>query len=125
MPKGSNGDEDFDERRFVALFRMAGPEGARELADRLDKDLTMISQALSSVQLRPDHQVLSAQRHMLMAIAGTIGANQLYRLSERLNGISRAPEGAELAEFLVEIQRLLTFLIHRVRSLPSDLVARP
>lgn len=124
MPEGTSGTEDFDERCFLALFRLAGPLAGRELADRLDKDLTMISQAFAKVQHRPDRQVLRAQSHVLLAIAGTVGARRLNQLAERLNTIARTQDSADTAELLAEIQKLIGLLIRRVHALPLDMVPR-
>ena len=117
--------EEFDEHRFSALLDLAGPVTARELATRLVEDLTLVADALSKAELSADRPLLRAQSHVLLAIAGTVGANRLYHLSERLNGLARASEGGPMAELLSEIRALLDRLIERVRSARAQLAAEP
>ena len=115
--------DEFDEHRFRALLDLAGPATARELATRLDEDLTAVADAMSAAGVSADRQVLRAQSHVLLAIAGTVGANRLYRLSVQLNGLARASEGGPFGELLTEIRALLDHLIARIRSARVQLAA--
>ena len=116
MSKAAEPVQEFDEARFQALLDLAGPATAHELASRLDEDLTVVADALTQAERAADRQQLRAQSHVLLAIAGTIGANRLYHLSKRLNGQVRTPDSAPVAELLGEIHVLLGRLITRVRS---------
>lgn len=124
MPELAERAEEFDEVRFRALLDLAGPSTARELTLRLDKDLTGVASALSGAANGADAQVLRAQSHILLAIAGTIGANRLYALSLHLNHIARAAEFGLVAEVLREIMVLLHRLIDLVRATHRRLVSQ-
>ena len=125
MPGVAEGCEEFDERRFTALLDLAGPSTAQELALRLDQDLTLVSDALTQAGLAFDRHQLRTQSHVLLGIAGTIGANRLYHLSERLNGLARGQEGGHFVDLLAEIRVLLDRLIQRVRLTRVQLTAKP
>lgn len=121
MPGLADVTEEFDELRFMELLSLAGPAMARELAMRLDEDLTLVAQALILAERSADRQQLRSQSHILLAIAGTVGANQLCQMSGRLNGVVRAPEGGPFADLLAEIRVLLDRLIARIRLARSQL----
>ena len=123
MPLLADVTEEFDELRFMELLSLAGPATARELAMRLDEDLTLVAQALIQAELTADRHQLRAQSHILLAIAGTVGANLLCQMSGRLNGVVRAPEGGPFADLLAEIRVLLDRLIARVRLVRRQLAA--
>ena len=112
--------EHFDEGRFAALLTMAGHEVAVELTQLLDQDLTRVDAALE--QAAGSCFVLHTQSHILLSIAGTIGANQVYDLAMRLNRQSRCGDGLiELAQTVAEVRPALQAVILRVRSARSDL----
>ena len=109
----------------MALLTLAGPANALELAMRLDEDLTGIATALTAATGQPDRPVLRAQSHVLLAIAGTVGANQLYLLADRLNRLARGVETGPVADVLADIRLLLDLLIQRVRSARAHLAVPP
>jgi hypothetical protein len=115
----------FDEERFAALLGLAGQATAVELARRLDEDLTKVGHALSLAQTTADHAALHAQSHILLSIAGTIGATQVFDLSQRLNTLVRGLESDRLsgivAQTLTEVRAALQVVILRVRYTRSDL----
>jgi len=117
--------ESFDEQRFMALLNLAGPQTGLELVMRLDEDLSRVAAALTAAASGPDRQSLREQSHVLLAIAGTVGADGLYVLAERLNRLVRAPEALVASDILAEIGLLLDQLINRVRSARADLAALP
>ena len=110
----------FDEGRFAALLDMAGHDVAVELAQLLDEDLSRVDVALGPAVGNPF--VLHTQSHILLSIAGTIGANQVYHLAQRMTELVRGGECAgELAHTLAEMRLALQAVILRVRSTRSDL----
>lgn len=117
--------ERFDEQRFMALLILAGPETGLELVMRLDEDLSRVATALTQAAPGPDRPALREQSHVLLAIAGTVGADGLFVLAERLNRLVRAAEEVALSDILAEIGVLLDLLIDRVRSARADLAAQP
>ena len=116
--------ESFDEDRFAALMELAGPQVALELAERLDDDLTSVAQALDKAGKNGDHRTLRSQSHVLLAIAGTVGATRLHELSHSLNLIIRACETTNVRALLIEIRVCLEDVITRVRLVRSGLVSQ-
>ncbi len=125
MPGDAEPAVDFDLHRFTALLDLAGPDTAQELTARLDEDLSRVAKALTQAETGLDHQVLRAQSHVLLAIAGTIGANRLYWLSQRLNALARAQDGGAMGDVLTETRANLDKLISRIRLARSHPTVEP
>ncbi len=115
--------EIFDEQRFAALLDLAGPAHALDLAMRLDEDLSRVSQALTVAAVDLDRPKLRETSHVLLAIAGTVGANRLCDLATRLNARVRGDEGGAFSDLLPEIALWLDDLITRVRRARAALTA--
>ena len=92
---------------------------------RLDEDLSRVATALTQAAVGPDRQTLREQSHVLLAISGTVGANGLFVLAERLNRLVRAPEAVVVTDLVAEIGVLLGQLIDRVRSARADFADQP
>lgn len=75
-----------DRERYRRLMELAGPEGAQELLDRLDEDLRQVERGLARGLAEPSVAEVRAQTHVLVALAGAVGATALQRLAEALNG---------------------------------------
>lgn len=114
-------NEHFDEDRFLALLAMAGPSNAHELTMRLDDDLSGIADALTAAHVQDDSPTLRAHSHVLLAIAGTVGATQLYLMADRLNRLAQGIERGPVGDVLAEITVLLALLIDRVRQVRKTL----
>jgi HPt (histidine-containing phosphotransfer) domain-containing protein len=117
--------EEFDESRFKALLELAGPSMARTLTIQLQEDLALVAEALTEARASADHRVFRKQSHVLLGIAGTIGAVRLYELSQRLNNLTRDQGGSILADLLAEIFAVLDRLLARIRSAHAQLAAMP
>ena len=102
---------------------LAGSAHALELAMRLEEDLTGVAAALTKAARLLDLPKLRLHSHVLLAIAGTVGANRLCDLASDLNAQVRAPEVGSLSDLLAEIALLLDHLIDRVRIARADLAA--
>ena len=115
----------FDEERFAALLNLAGLDTAIELTRRLDEDLTRVDLSLADALAGADRAVLHVQSHILLSIAGTIGATLVYDLAKRLNALVRGTDQAAgsslIAEISAEIRVALNDVIARVRFTRSEL----
>jgi CheY-like chemotaxis protein len=74
-----------DEAQLDELLSAAGPDGARELLDRLDEDLRSVRGKLSAGVRARSVPEIRAQTHILIALSGAVGAERLSRLAEVLN----------------------------------------
>ncbi|WP_341860782.1 response regulator [Gymnodinialimonas sp. 57CJ19] len=74
-----------DGYRFEQLLDAAGPEGGAELLQRMEEDLTAVRCALDGGIAKVSVTELRAQTHILIAIAGAVGADRLCQLAEVLN----------------------------------------
>ena len=110
--------DSFEAERLAALLALAGEVTAAELTQRLDEDLTSVGLALTGSQ---DCLMLHAQSHILLSIAGTIGATTVFELAKHLNALTRMAEPVGIPAVLAEIGVALNDLILRIRSLRSDM----
>ncbi len=88
---------DIDPVQFDRLLIMAGPLTAAELLRRMLEDLRRAEHRLTLAQDGPDWAGIRAQTHVLMALAGTLGAQKLQCLAQELNTIAHQdvrPPGA-------------------------------
>lgn len=82
------------------LLALCGPETGRELLVRIVKDLTALAESLRVGAEAADPEVIRAQSHVLIAIAGTIGAGGVQLLAQGLN--DRAQPGREAPPLWLE-----------------------
>lgn len=103
-----------DDERFAQLLRIAGPEGRRELLARLHTDLTDAERGLVHGLAAGDSAAIRGHTHVLIALAGAVGAIRLQKCCDALNAaVHRQDEGAT-AEFGAEALQLLDHLISRI-----------
>lgn len=74
-----------NETRLEELLKVAGPDGAAELLSRLSEDLCGVREKLAAGVAARSVPQIREQTHILIAIAGAVGADRLCRLSEVLN----------------------------------------
>jgi len=67
------------------LLAMAGPAGSRELLERLDDDLRRTRAGLAEGLSGQDPQRIRAETHVLIALAGAVGADLLLALARGMN----------------------------------------
>lgn len=78
-------DAGVDHAAFDRLMDLAGPQLAPDLLRQLAQDLTAVATALDPALGRGDVAGVRAQTHILMALAGSVGAQALYGAAVRLN----------------------------------------
>ena len=121
-----------DGDRFARLLDMAGPDAAEELLHRLEEDLAGVARglarALEGEAIATDD--LRAQTHVLIALAGAVGAEPLQRLAEALNSAAHRGSTAEMARLGAATQARLAVLsqfvaARRGTALPGAAGATP
>ncbi len=76
---------DLNRETFDHLMDIAGPDGARELLDRLRNDLRRCEHGLVAGLAAADRTAIRSETHVLIALAGAVGAERLRVLAETLN----------------------------------------
>lgn len=109
-----------DESALLRLLALAGPADAFELMRRLDADLRHVAVGLTAGLAKGDMAVLREHSHVLMAVAGTIGANHIHHLAQDLNR-SAKENGVEVAEpFVTQLLHLLDGLVERLQGIALE-----
>lgn len=89
-----------DAATYARLIALAGPEAeaAQELRQSLTDDLARVAQALRAALAEPSAEGVRAQTHVLIALAGAVGATRVQRLAEALNAAAHRGAVAEMAQ---------------------------
>lgn len=91
-----------DTQVFDRLLAMAGPNIAADLVVQLHTDLFNARIGLQNAQALLDRAQLGAQSHVVIGLAGTMGAVKLQRLARQITDLSANPSGQIAAlSFLV------------------------
>ncbi|KFI31543.1 hybrid sensor histidine kinase/response regulator [Haematobacter massiliensis] len=108
--------EPFDRERFEQLLEIAGPEGRRELLTRLDADLRGVERGLVT-GLADDNPIeIRTHSHVLIALAGAVGAKGLQRRAEKLNRAAHLTDATVIALQGKEVLDQLDVLIHALAN---------
>ncbi len=123
-PRVAGGTPVVDVAVFETLMSIAGAESARELLDRLLADLSRAERGLVAALSEGDMAALRSDSHILISIAGAVGAERLRSLAEDLN--VAATEGDVAAAqilgrgVLSQTDRLISFSTRRLQMLGSE-----
>jgi hypothetical protein len=111
---GTASDTEVDYQVFERLMVLAGPTTMMELLDQLLIDLSAAQTAITQAGPRLDWQVLRHQCHVLVAVAGSIGAIPVLRNSEQLQVAIHASDAADVEvqakALLKRLQTLVAFV---------------
>ena len=99
---------------FDRLMEVAGRDGGRELLRRLQEDLRHVERRTIASLSDPDWSDLRAQTHVLIALAGAVGAQRLQHCAEALNAVAHRRDAQELDRRAPQLLALLDDLIHFV-----------
>ncbi|MFN6977715.1 MAG: response regulator, partial [Gemmobacter sp.] len=100
--------------QFERLMEVAGAEAAPELLRRLFEDLRHVERQMHVALGDPDWPELRAQTHVLIALAGAVGALRLQHMAEALNIVAHQRDAAALPDLAPGLLTLLDDLIHFV-----------
>ena len=79
-----------DGRALADILTMAGPETAARILRQMHADLSATAAALRPALAPPDWTAIRAQTHILISLAGTIGAARLHAMAIDLNDAAHA-----------------------------------
>jgi HPt (histidine-containing phosphotransfer) domain-containing protein len=106
-------DLQMDLAAFARLLDMAGPEAAAELTERFRDDLHSTATALKGAIAAMSWDNLRGATHILIALAGTAGADDLHRRAQALNALAKKKDAEAVKRqapaLLAQLQVLLAF----------------
>jgi HPt (histidine-containing phosphotransfer) domain-containing protein len=86
-----------DRERYRRLMELAGAEAAQELLERLSEDLARVERGLARALAGPDAAGVRSETHVLIGLAGAVGATPLQRLAEALNAAAHREASEEMS----------------------------
>ncbi len=110
-----------DDQTFRRLMQLAGPEVGAELLARLAEDLQAVEQGLALGVAQTDWQAIRAHSHVLVALAGAVGATPLQTLAEDFNRTAHLHQTDALPGLLAATRPLLARLIRHVTGQQANL----
>ncbi|WP_223637396.1 ATP-binding protein [Rhodobacter sp. TJ_12] len=117
-----------DEDTFEALLQITGPEGRRMLLERVIDDLHRVERGLVAGLSERNLKTIRADAHVLISVAGSVGAAPLRALAEDLIDAARDADDAAIEligkTVLAQTDRLIAHatqrLMHSVEDLQDD-----
>lgn len=104
-------EAEIDVDRFERLLTAIGPVQAPDFLHRLIADLHLVQTGLLDGFAGPRWSALCAHSHVLIALAGTVGADRLQGLAETLNRLAHDRDLSEIPAVQNAILPLLGGLI--------------
>lgn len=105
---------------FNALADAIGPEAMSDLLTKIDGDLDKAQGEIQRGVADADNKAVSAATHVLVSVAGAIGAQTLQRLAQKLNAVANGRSEGDLgalgSEIGVQVMVLRSFVQARARS---------
>jgi two-component system aerobic respiration control sensor histidine kinase ArcB len=116
-------DEVVDRTVFDALVDVIGAESTAELLAKLQADTDSVAEGLGRGQRTLDLAEIRSQTHILISVAGAIGARRLQALAQRLNTAANRNEADEIdslcAECLSGLAGLQAFIVEEQDRIPA------
>lgn len=124
VPFDKGAHSQLDNTRFRRLLDIAGPQGAIELLSRLTEDLTNVQHHLQIAVQDSDQALLRTHTHVLISLAGAVGADRLHSLAQVLNTAAHKMDSTAIARLSREadhdLTRLLKFIAAELNALAGD-----
>jgi CheY-like chemotaxis protein len=113
-PAAASAPAEIDKRVFDRLWESFDPPGRAELKARVTQDIRSAAGTAEAALRDRDFNRLRSSTHVLIAVAGVIGAQKLQSLARRLNSAGHAGDNSALdgdgAELVQEADRVLGFV---------------
>jgi len=107
------------------LLALAGPDTAPMLLRQLVQDFTQCRDDLAQAVAAPDWQAGRNGSHVLMSLAGSVGAVALQALAEAFNQAAHRQDAREAANLLPPIQAGISALIRLIEAMPPGAASPP
>lgn len=85
---GSREVETISHEVFDSLAESIGPDAMEDLLSKIDQDLGRVEQSIGEAERRGDGAAMGAAAHILVSVAGAVGATRLQGLARKLNGLA-------------------------------------
>jgi len=85
-----------DQDVFDGLIKVIGPNSTAELLGKLQADADMVAEGLARGRRSLDLAEIRAQTHILISVAGAIGARGLQHIAQRLNVAANRNDADEI-----------------------------
>jgi CheY-like chemotaxis protein len=105
-----------EETQLKALLEVVGSEDAEELLSRLRNDLAALRNELRQAIRDHDMAKIAEQMHVLVSIAGSVGASHLQGLAEELYAVAERMDWIDAATLAPRVDRGLTELMASVAT---------
>lgn len=113
------GLRDFDPGRFQRLLDLAGPAMASTLLAHLADDLARCRTLALTGSREQDWDALRESSHILISLAGSVGALSLQAMAETLNTAAHGHEATATSALVPALVGELDALIALVQATPS------
>lgn len=110
-----------DEAELSRLLAMAGPIDAKELMRRLIADISGVKSGMAEGMLAGDRVAIRRHSHVLLAIAGTIGADRVYELARVINLCAKDDDCTLARPHAAEVLVGLDGLVQHLRAMAAEL----
>lgn len=104
----------FDRNRFESILQAAGPDGRQEFLLHLLQDLRSVRGELKQATAGNDTVQTRAQSHILISLAGAVGADRLQQIAESLNAAAHKGRLQEAGTLVSTCDHALGDLIAQV-----------
>ncbi|MGV8986592.1 MAG: Hpt domain-containing protein [Cypionkella sp.] len=121
MDQSGESLQGLDDDTLSRLLALAGPADGPELMRLLIGDVSQVYAEMREGLAAQDREVMRKNSHILLAIAGTIGAPRVYELAKRLNQCAKVDDFASAQPDAVELLTRLEYLIVQLRQTADDL----
>ncbi len=120
-PLGPDDRSGLDETTLRRLLALAGPSDGPELMRRLVADVRSVACGLKTGLMQNDRAAMRHHSHILLAIAGAIGAPRIHALAAHLNTCAKDTDCTEAKPEAIELLHRVDDLILRLRSMAAEL----
>jgi FOG: CheY-like receiver len=105
---------------FNALAEAIGQDAMRDLLGKIETDLAKAEQDVAKGVAEKDNAALSGATHVLISVAGAVGAGGLQKLAQRMNAVANGRSDEDLdalgADLSMQIKVLRSFVQTRTET---------
>jgi CheY-like chemotaxis protein/two-component sensor histidine kinase len=114
--KKSNPDSDIDLDVYNGLKSIIGPDSMRELLEKVQADMADVKAGIQEGTKQKDAAQIRAKTHILISVAGAIGAINLQHVAETLNATAKTDNWAQITPESERCENGITDVLHFVAT---------